>query len=308
MGYFQILACNSDLGTCCTDPALVLTLDTFRRMFYLIQIIVPILLIIAATVEFTRSVMDPERKNAMKRVKNLFLAGAIVFLLPVVMDVVLTLLPQTFSVSACWNEAKTVAESYRKNGSQYIPINDNEELTKIITNSNKYKKGGTSSSGAGGGSGSVQGILNGAEKVHTTYEQQGWAYYSSLGQLRWNDINYSTYNPSKKTCCATFVGSALYVGNVFSESEINKYNYNSQYGISELCKNNGWTKITSYSQLAAGDIVIMTSSSSGGAPGHVQIYAGNGTWYNAGSTKAIQRANPYASDASSRFLWAWRKP
>ena len=50
------------------------------------------------------------------------------------------------------------------------------------------------------------------------------------------DINYSTNNPAKVTCCATFVGSAFLVGGVFTESEINKFNYNSQYGISDLCE------------------------------------------------------------------------
>ena len=52
----------------------------------------------------------------------------------------------------------------------------------------------------------------------------------------------------------------------------------------------------------------MSGPSGGSAPGHVQIYAGNGTWYGAGNTSAIQRPNPYPSDASGRFLWAWRIP
>ena len=43
--------------------------------------------------------------------------------------------------------------------------------------------------------------------------------------------------------------------------------------------------------LVEGDIVIMGNSSGGRSPAHVQIYAGNGTWYNAGSTNAIQNAS-----------------
>ena len=156
--------------------------------------------------------------------------------------------------------------------------------------------------------GDAKGILEGAAAVHAMYENNSWAYYTNLNQLRWNDIKYSTNNPSKMTCCATFVGSALYVGGVFSESVLNHYNYNSALGINQLCQENNWIKVTSYSQLVAGDIVIMSGSSGGSSIGHVQIYAGNGTWYNAGSTSAIQRKNPYASDGSSRFLWAWRKP
>ena len=157
-------------------------------------------------------------------------------------------------------------------------------------------------------SGDASGILEGAKKVHEMYERDKWSYYTDLDQLRWNDVKYSTNNPSKATCCATFVGSAFLVGGVFTEQELNQVNYNSQYGISEICEKHGWTKISNYSQLEAGDIVLMSAPGGGSSPGHVQIYAGNGTWYNAGSTSAIQRPNPYPSDASGRFLWAWRIP
>lgn len=307
MGYFQILSCSSELGNCCNDPALVYILDTTRKIFNLIQIIAPILLILMATIEFTKLVMNPELKNGTKKIKNLFVAAVIIFFLPMLVDVILGIMPQSFSVSACWNQAKTSAETNRKGESQYAPLSEDEAERRIqIINSSKWEP--SNPDGGGSGSLSAQGILDGAEKVHTMYEQNGWFYYSYLGQLRWNDINYSTYNPSKATCCATFVGSALYVGNVFTEAELNKYNYNSQLGISELCQAHGWTKITSYSALAAGDIVIMGDSRGGRSPAHVQIYAGNGTWYNAGSTNAIQRENPYVSDASARFLYAWRKP
>ena len=314
MEYFQILSCSSDLGNCCNNPGIVVILDNLRRIFNLVQLIVPILLIVFAVVKFSQLVMDPDRKNGLKEVKNSFLAAAIVFFLPVFMDAVLTLIPNTFSVSACWDTAKVSAETYRSFNFKYVSYDEahkNKEKSKIINSGDGYEAGDPVEDDGGSGgtvaAGDAQGILDGAKKVHTMYEKNGWAYYTSLGQLRWNDINYSTNNPSKMTCCATFVGSAFYVGGVFSEAEINKYNYNSQYGIDQLCQAHNWTKITSYSQLAAGDIVIMSGPSGGSAPGHVQIYAGNGTWYNAGSTNAIQRENPYSSDASGRFLWAWRK-
>lgn len=316
MGYFQILSsCSSDLGNCCTNPAIIVILENLRRIFNLVQLIVPILLIVFATIKFSQLAMDPDRKNGLKEVKNSFLAAAIVFFIPVFMDAVLTIIPNTFSVSACWDNAKVSAETYRSYNFKYSPYDDaykNKTTAKIIQNGDGYEPSepGSDSSGSGVNAASAKGILEGAEKVHTMYEKNGWAYYTSLGQLRWNDIEYSTNNPSKMTCCATFVGSALYVGGVFSASELNKsqYNYNSQLGIDTLCKEHGWTKITSYGSLAAGDIVIMSGPGGGSTPGHVQIYAGNGTWYNAGSTNAIQRENPYASDASGRFLWAWRKP
>lgn len=308
---FQILSCSSELGNCCNDAGVVLILDAFRKMINLLQILVPILLIVFASVEFGKLMMNPDKKGGTKPVYNKFIAAAIVFFIPFIMDTLLNIMPQSFSVTACWHQVKTKAETVRSGSHQYLPPHStNANPSKLVADPSDYEKGvqksGDDGSGGSLAPASAQGILEGAEKVHTIYEQNGWYYYTDLGQLRWNDINYSTNNPSKATCCATFVGSALYVGGVFTESQLNQHNYNSASGISNLCQSYGWTKITNYGDLAAGDIVVMTSGGSSGI-GHVQIYAGNGTWYNAGSTDAIRRDSPYSGDASSRFLWAWRK-
>ena len=326
--YISFLSCNSNLGSCCSDPGLAAILNSARNIISIIQIIAPLLLLIVASIEFTKSMVNPERKAGLKRIQNMFVSAAVVFFVPIIVDAFLGILPADFQLSDCWQQAKTMGESSRKLDAEYVSPYEQEGRHSILVNPDEYQKGTPKPSPSGGGTpggetppgggdiggstpaiapGDVSGILGGAEKVHTMYEQNGWAYYSNLNQLRWGDIKYSTNNPSRMTCCATFVGSALYIGGVFSESEINKFNYNSQYGISDLCKAHGWTQINSYSQLAAGDIVIMSGPNGGSAPGHVQIYAGNGTWYNAGSTSSIQRDSPYAGDASARFLWAWRK-
>jgi len=60
-----------------------------------------------------------------------------------------------------------------------------------------------------------------------------------------------------------------------------------------------------YSEIEAGDIVIMTRN--GG--GHTQIYAGDGQWYNAGGVDSIQRAAPYASTIdTSKLTYVLRAP
>ena len=69
----------------------------------------------------------------------------------------------------------------------------------------------------------------------------------------------------------------------------------------------GWHEIFSYSELEPGDVVFMTSNSTPNGIGHVQLYAGDGTWYNAGNTNSIQRESPYVSDASGRFISAMRR-
>ena len=298
---------SCELGACCSDAGLAIVLNTIRRIVLLFQIIVPILLMVTASIKFTQLVVDPERKKGLNQIRNIFLAAGLIFFIPMFVNVVLNMLPDSFELSACWEQSQRMAEASKSTKNQYISLYDKDKRSSILMDPDDYEKG----SGGGGGNvapGNAKGIIEGAETVHTMYEQEVWAYYTDLNQLRWNDIKYSTNNPSKMTCCATFVGSAFYVGGVFSESVLNQYNYNSALGINSLCQDHNWIKITSYSQLAAGDIVIMSGSGRGSSIGHVQIYAGNGTWYNAGSTSAIQRANPYASDGSSRFLWAWRKP
>ena len=308
MNYFLVLSsCNGDLGNCCSDPGIVLALNAFRKITSFVQMLVPIVLIVCTVIAFFRLVVNPEEKKGLKKIENIFIAAFVVFFIPMIIDIALSVLPSNFKLSSCWNDAKSYAEFYTSSNNEYVPLNSNRSTVSIIGNPDDYQKGVPVEDAELDGS-SASGILAGAEEVHTMYEQNGWAYYYDLGQLKWGDIRYSTNNPSKMTCCATFVGSALYVGGVFTEDEINSYNYNHQGGISDLCQAHGWTKITSYSDLVAGDIVIMSAPGGGSTPGHVQIYAGNGTWYNAGYTEAIQRDNPYASDASGNFLYAWRIP
>lgn len=317
-----ISACSKELSSCYSDAGMISLISILKNILDVIQIIVPIILIIALSIQLSKMVMNPDEKKNMNRIRNQFIATILVFVMPVLINAIIGLMPQTFQISACWSVAGGKDEVLASKSQKYISIHE-ENASKIFNNKGEYEKGeakevgskkakekGTVASGDYGGlnAGDASGIIEGAEKVHTMYEQQHWFYYSSLDQLRWNNIKYSTNNPSKATCCATFVGSALLVGGVFSEAVLNKYNYNSQYGISELCQAHKWIKINSYNSLQAGDIVIMSGPSGGSAPGHVQIYAGNGTWYNAGSTNAIQRDNPYPSDGRSRFLWAWRIP
>ena len=324
-----ILDCNSSLGTCCNDYSIAIFIAIIKNAITVLQIIVPILLIAMSMVELFKMMTssNPEDKKGIKSLTNKFVAAAIVFFLPILANITISLVGEGVNtkgldVIKCYKESSSTVEVMNRTRTRYIKKETkNKEPVKVTFDEKDIAEGSdgvnpndrepTYKKPTGGDNlapGDAQGILDGAKTVHTMYEQNGWYYYSSLDQLRWNDIKYSTNNPSKATCCATFVGSALYVGRVFTEEQLNQYNYNSQYGISELCEAHNWIKINSYSDLQAGDIVIMSGPEGGSSPGHVQIYAGNGTWYNAGSTNAIQRVNPYSSDASARFLWAWRKP
>ena len=316
-----ILDCNSSLGTCCNDYSIAIFIAIIKNAIEVIQIIVPILLIAMSMVQLFKMLTssDPRDKKGVKSLTNKFVAAAIVFFLPIFANIVISLVGEGVNtggldVIKCYKESSSTVEVMNRTRTRYIKKEtNNKEPVKVTfdgkdvaegsdgVNPNdretKYKNRGSSAGGLA--SGSAQGIIDGAEKVHTMYEQQGWTY-SVGGDLFWNDIERSTNNPNKVSCCATLIGSALYVGGVLSEQELNSFNYNYVPSVDSYLESHNWIRINNYSDLQAGDIVIM--------PGHVQLYAGNGTWYNAGSTSAIQRDSPYSDDCSGRFLHAWRIP
>ena len=141
-------------------------------------------------------------------------------------------------------------------------------------------------------------ILSIADQVHQ--EEIDWSYYVNSSDLYWNNIEMSINNPNKATCCATYVSCVLYRAGFYSESEMNSFNYNECTALFNFLKNAGWNEISSYDDLEAGDIVFMNYNDGGKDYDHVQIYAGEDTWYNAGDTSAIRRASPYKQGSWAR--------
>ena len=136
----QILSCSGALGTCCTDHGLVLIIDIVRKVMSLMQIAVPIILVIWATVELIQLVMNPEEKNGVKKLINKFIAAAVVFLLPVFINITMGLIGDNFSITSCWNQAKSKAELARQT-SKYINPNGDEKTTSILPKPDDYDLG-----------------------------------------------------------------------------------------------------------------------------------------------------------------------
>lgn len=133
---------------------------------------------------------------------------------------------------------------------------------------------------------SAESLLVAASEVHDA--QMSWSY--ALTGLPSNDIEASLNNPNQVTCCATYVASVIYVAGYVTEEEMNSFeNYNYVPTLYEDLKNLGWEEIYSYDELEPGDIVVTQND---GTFAHIQIYAGDDTWYNAGSTEAIQSPAP----------------
>ena len=124
----------------CSDYALMPILSIVKSILSLIQIIVPILLIIMATVRLIELVKNPEKKNGNKNVINAFIAAAIVFFIPMFVNVLFQMLGNKTTLSDCWNKAKfSLSNTYYET--------ETKNKNKLMTNSDEYEKGDPSSIG-----------------------------------------------------------------------------------------------------------------------------------------------------------------
>ena len=243
MQYFQILDCSSELGTCCNDYGLVMILDTLRKIMHLFQIIVPIILIIMGIIGMTQLMMNPEKKGGMKSIFNKVLAAVIIFFLPVIVDAVLIMMPETFSVSACWNQAKVSAEVSRSINHEYINPYKQTKSPLLIDPDDYEKSKPSTNNGSSTGSKKGQDVVTYAKK----FVGQAYVYGGS-----WN--GEEPYTP---TDCSGFVQG------VFSHFGIS-------LGRDTDAQWAGTDKYTlvSESDLQAGDVIMYD--------GHVGIYTGTG--------------------------------
>ena len=64
----------------CSSEFLLGIFSVVKRIILLIQILVPIILIVFASVSLIKLVRNPEEKNGIKKIINQFIAAIIVFL------------------------------------------------------------------------------------------------------------------------------------------------------------------------------------------------------------------------------------
>lgn len=186
MSLVQILECSDTLGTCCNDYGLVLALDSFRKVINLLQIMVPIALIIWTTIELIKLMNSPDNKKGIKPLINKVIAAVVCFIVPILMNVVLDMMPETYSVSACWSQAKISAEVVRYQKNTYISEKD-KTMSPIMPNPEDYENGnkrkdptpkrsGGSSSSGGATTGSGKGSATGKAIVDYARSFVGQSY------------------------------------------------------------------------------------------------------------------------------------
>lgn len=195
MQFVQNLDCSSTLGTCCSDYALASILDTCRRVVYFVQLIAPIVLIVMATIQMIKLTVNPDDKKGLKSLYNKFLAAALIFFIPMLTDLSIGILPDDFSLSACWETAKVMRESSNATKVRHVSLKDGE-LSKVLQDPSAYEQGDPSSGGSG--SGTVSG--EGAQRIISAALGQIGVSESNNGNHIFNA--YSNLADSQPWCAA----------------------------------------------------------------------------------------------------------
>ena len=120
----------------CSDPGLGSILYIVKKIITLIQIIAPLLLIIMAAIRLTMLMKDPDDKKALPKVRNAFIAAAVVFFVPVIVNAAMAMLGDSFTLSDCWNNASKPGTS-----SSYVDPNEGKRQKIGTTDPSQYQGG-----------------------------------------------------------------------------------------------------------------------------------------------------------------------
>ena len=94
----------------CAQPGVQSAMKVIRTIINIIRWVVPIGLVVMTTVDLFSKVLNPDDKNAQKKIMNRVIAAVIVFFVPTLVSLVLRLVDigrgvktnSSSSVSACW--------------------------------------------------------------------------------------------------------------------------------------------------------------------------------------------------------------
>lgn len=123
-----------DVVSTCSNYALANLFMIVQKAFTILQILVPIIAIVFLALNLVKSTINPDNKKNFSQYKNWLIGLVMVFFLPVIVNTVMGILGEDYSVSACWNNAEAI---YNTGESTYNDGNEGDKST-IITDPNEY--------------------------------------------------------------------------------------------------------------------------------------------------------------------------
>lgn len=158
----------------CNDVIFKFLLFPVKNLLNLLMIIAPILLIVSLVYTFIKMTTNPEDKKIIKRLVNSCMALLFLFFIPLIINVLMSMLGDNTDITKCWNDS-----SRNSKIPTYIPI-DGNKTTKIIKEE-KYEKG-------------VPRTLKFNYKGNGTVKSQFFDETMRIVEAHINDFNYNNFH------------------------------------------------------------------------------------------------------------------
>ena len=114
----------------CEDISLARLLYIIKNIIQIIQIVTPIILILSISIRLFNIVRDPLKEKDKKNIINSIIAAFIIFIIPILLNLVMGIIGEKTNFTSCYNNAKEISQE--KN--EYIKEENNKDKTYITKN------------------------------------------------------------------------------------------------------------------------------------------------------------------------------
>lgn len=126
---------SEDIIDACGNVGIANLLHITKTIVNLIQIIGPILALVSLAICFTRLMTNPDEKKYKAGLKNSLIALGVLFAVPFLINLTMSLTDESFDLAKCWNNAEKVAKIGED--STYVDTSDKPKQP-IITDPEDY--------------------------------------------------------------------------------------------------------------------------------------------------------------------------
>lgn len=298
MKYIQILdgvMCTSDIESCCSDYGIATYLYVLKQALNIIHFVVPILLIIMAAVQIFKMLTSPDdpQGKKMKSLLNKFIAAILIFFIPFIVNLAVSIMPESFSISSCWQSADDMVTRMNElEASDYDPFDENRK--KIGDDYGEVKNNVYNDSDSEANSTNTTTDSNESTDVPSGNDNAP----EKIKKKRKKVVNYAKKfvgNPYVLGGCSLTKGidCSCFVKQVYA-----KYGYTLQRTAEEQANDKNF-KDVKLSDVQPGDLLFYYDNSKQKI-GHVSMYIGNGQIIHASNPKSGIKISGYSYRTPSK--------
>ena len=140
---------SNNIIEACGSIGIAGIISIIKKVLSLIQLVGPILCMVALAINFIKLMTNPEEKKYRPIIKNCIMALVILFMVPLIINVTMSLADQSFDLAKCWNNAEQVAKLGEN--SEYVDTSGKPPQSII--------SGSTNNGGTGQNSGEINSVI-----------------------------------------------------------------------------------------------------------------------------------------------------